>query len=110
MRRESVVVAGWRGRSWLTATLALWLGACSQADALVQNSHQHRIAGGDASVTVMDVGDERHAFPFAERYCETYGKMAQFEQMITHRLGRYASTKDAKFDCVLPPGTQIGLT
>jgi hypothetical protein len=77
---------------------------------MVQNSHQHQIVGGDASVTVMHVGDEWHAFPFAEQYCEIYGRVAQFKHMTTHRLGRYTSAKDAKFDCVLPPGTHIGQT
>jgi len=118
VRRALLVATGWR--SLLTATFALGLGACAPADAVGQESHQHRILGdgfvvadtvskeshqhrivGDGVVVrVIGVGDEVHAFPIAEQYCGAYAKTAQFKQIIKRRLSRYASTKDAEFHCV----------
>lgn len=50
----------------------------------------------------MGGGNEPHATPFAEQYCKSYGKAAQFKRMIPRRLSRYAFTKDAEFECVSP--------
>lgn len=101
--------AAWT-RSCLTAALALWLGACSQLDSAAHGAHRHAVVGDDRSVRVSAVGNELHARPFADEYCESLGKVAQFRRLSTHRLNRYASAKDAIFDCVPSAGAQNRVT
>ena len=62
----------------------------------------HRTVGDSGSVVVLGAGEEEHAFPFASHHCAAYGKIAEFKAMITHRLNRYATTRDAEFICVRP--------
>jgi hypothetical protein len=79
---------------------AMGLAACSVAPGVAGNSDRHRIMGAATSVTVLKAGDRGHAYPFAEQYCESLGMEARFNRLISHRLSRYASSKDAEFDCV----------
>lgn len=102
-------LAPWR-QSCLTAAFALWLGACSQTDSTGQETHRHRVVGDDQSVTVRDGGNELHARPFAEQYCEAVGKSAQFRSMSKHRHSRYVYVKDVVFDCVPLTGAQNHVT
>lgn len=88
--------------SWLAFGFASWLGACAPADAPVQDAHAHRLEGDGNSVTVIDAGDEAHARPYAEQYCDAIGRSAQFRGMSKHRHSRYAFANDVEFDCVLP--------
>lgn len=87
-------------RLWLTFAFASWLGACAPADAPVQDAHGHKIEGDGASVTILDAGDEAHARPYADKYCDALGKSAQFRRLSPHRHNRYASANDVEFDCV----------
>lgn len=93
-------------RSGLITALALWLGACSSADNAGQDTHTHYAVGDESSVTIKDGGDEAHARPFAESYCESLGKSAQFRGMNKHRHNRYAYANDVEFTCVSRPGAQ----
>lgn len=97
-------------RSCLSAAFAFLLGACSQMDGAVQDSHRHRVVGDDRSVTVRDAGDELHARPFAEQYCESLAKSAQFRRISKHRHSRYAYASDVVFDCVQSAGPQNQVT
>lgn len=99
----------WR-QSCLTAAFALWLGACSQTGRTVQDTDGHRVVGDDQSVTVRDAGDELHVRPFAEQYCGSLGKSAQFRHMSKHRHSRYAYATDVVFDCVPLTGAQNQVT
>jgi hypothetical protein len=88
----------------------LFVGACAYPhfrQNVAHDSHQHRVAGEADSVIVSDVGDQNHAFPFAEEYCEGRGKVAKFNRMTLYRYsGRRLSTKSAEFDCVLTDGVR----
>ena len=85
-------------RLWLTCAFALWLGACAPAASPVQDAH--KIEGDGDSVTILDAGDEAHARPFADKYCDALGKSAQFRRLSPHRHKRYVSANDVEFDCV----------
>ncbi|WP_395708164.1 hypothetical protein [Reyranella sp.] len=81
-------------RLWLTFAFALWLGACAPGQ------DAHKIEGDGDSVTILDAGDEAHARPFADKYCDALGKSAQFRRLSPHRHKRYVSANDVEFDCV----------
>ncbi len=85
----------------MIALAALFLQACS-AGSEPAGLDEHRTVGDSGSVVVLGAGDEEHAVPFATRHCAAYGKLAEFKAMISHRLSRYASTRDAEFTCVRP--------
>lgn len=92
-----------------TMAVVLFVGACAYPHArenVVHESHLHRVAGTANSVIVSDVGDQDHAFPFADQYCQGRGKAAKFNKMILYRYaGRRMPTNSAEFDCVLTDGS-----
>lgn len=96
-----------------TMVFGFFLGACAYPhvrDNVPHDSHQHRVAGDADSVVVTDVGDQNHAFPFAEQYCEGRGKVAKFSRMILYRYsGRRMPTNSAEFDCILTDSSRPAL-
>jgi hypothetical protein len=90
-----------RLRRAAVALIALLLQACS-ADHGTTSLDEHSTVGDSGSVVVQGAGEEEHAFPFASRHCAAYGKVAEFKAVVTHRLSRYASTRDVEFYCVRP--------
>lgn len=90
----------WPSRTTIVLT-ALFLQACA-AGSEPANLDERRTVGDSGSVVVLGAGEEEHAIPFASRHCAAYGKVAEFKGMVTHRLSRYASTRDAEFICVRP--------
>jgi len=89
------------GRAAAVAMTVPLLQACSAGNDRA-SLDEHRTVGDSGSVVVQGTGDEEHAFPFASRHCAAYGKIAEFKTMVTHRLSRYATTRDAEFTCVRP--------
>ena len=89
------------GRAAAVAMTALLLHACAAGNETA-SPDDHRTVGDSGSVVVLGAGEEEHAFPFANRHCATYGKVAEFKGMVSHRLNRYATTHDAEFTCVRP--------
>lgn len=90
-------------RSLLGLGLAfcLWLGACAPVEYSVRDAHEHYITADNTSVAVRDAGDETHVRPYAEQYCDTLGKQAQFIRLSKHRHSkRYGYHVDAEFECV----------
>ena len=99
------------GRAVVVVIVALLQACAAGNDAASPDGH--RMVGDSGSVVVLGAGEEEHAVPFASRHCAAYGKIAEFKTMITHRLNRYATTRDAEFACVRPsapserfPGTR----
>jgi hypothetical protein len=90
-------MGGRAGRA-VIGTIMLLLQACSTVD----DTNSLRMVGDSGSVVVMGAGGEERALPFASRHCATYGKLAEFKAMTSHRISRYASEKDAEFNCVRP--------
>lgn len=98
--RASMAARSWSRRFSLTTLAILWLGACTHPDTAAQGAHIHRIVVSYPFVTIPGIGDDPHATQLAEQYCKSNGKAAQFKRMISRRLSRYASTRDAEFECV----------
>ena len=85
------------GHAAMVVLTALLLQACSATD-----DNSLRTIGDSGSVVVMGAGEQERALPFASRHCAAYGKLAEFKAMTSHRVSRYASEKDAEFNCVRP--------
>jgi hypothetical protein len=90
--------------------IALLLQACAPAGtgAGTADADEHPTVGDSGSVVVQGAGEEEHALPFANRHCAAYGKVAEFKAVVSHRLSRYATTKDVEFYCVRPSPTSPG--
>lgn len=87
--------------SVIIGMIVVLLQACAAGNG-TSGPDNHRTVGDSGSVVVLGAGEEEHALPFANRHCAAYGKIAEFKSMITHRLNRYAVTRDAEFTCVRP--------
>jgi hypothetical protein len=94
-----------RSLMWLTLAFSWWLGACSSING-VREAHEHHVIGYGTAVAVIDAGDEAHARPYAEQYCDTLGKLAQFRRTSKHRHARYAYSNDVEIECVSPKDTR----
>ena len=81
--------------------IAMLVGACTKSESENADAHEHQVVGFGRTVTVLYAGTEEHARPFAEEYCQGLGgKTAEFRQITTHRLDRYATARDVEFECV----------
>jgi hypothetical protein len=85
--------------SFLVGLMAICLGACTQGQAnLFRSSNERRIYDDGLSVNITNVESEAEAQPFAKKYCNSFGKKADFQRMELLSY-HHVATASASFNC-----------